>query len=61
MLCVNVDELYNNTEIYRFMPKSIFDALERAFLDGRQTAEVPESDYIRMIIEMQLNDGSQNN
>jgi hypothetical protein len=61
MLCITVSELYNKPEYYRFMPESIFSALEWAFLEGKPTAKVPEKDYIKMITEIQLNNGIQNN
>lgn len=48
MLCVNVDELYNKPDLYRYMPPAIFNLLEAAYLSGEVTAMIPEADYIHM-------------
>lgn len=55
------NEYYNLPKYYRYMTNGIFDALETAFLSGSETADVPEADFIKMITEIQLSDGSQNN
>ena len=57
MLCIAVDDFYHKPEYYRFMPESIFSALEKAFLEGEKTAIIPEKDYIKMITEININNG----
>lgn len=48
MMCVSVDELYNKPELYRFMPRTIFNLLETAYLSGDVNVMIPEADYIHM-------------
>ena len=59
--CIAVRDYYNNAHIYRFMPESIFSALEKAFLEGKPTAMVREKEYIKMITEININNGCQSN
>ena len=61
MLCIAVSDYYDHPEFYRFMPESIFNLLEQAYLDGQEKAVVPEADFIRMITEMNLRNGNQDN
>jgi len=42
-------EYYANTKYYGFMPESVFNALESAFLDGKETAEVPKPEFDTML------------
>jgi hypothetical protein len=63
---VRSSEYYNEPKYYRFMPRSIFDALENSVLTSVErydqiTCLVPESDFLRMINEIQLNNGSKDN
>jgi len=44
-IIINVDTFYSNRAYYPFLPASVFDALEAAYLDGKETAEVSEADY----------------
>jgi len=48
---INLSKYYNESKYYRFMPKSIFNALESAFLDCKEFAEVPKMEF-----ELMLND-----
>lgn len=49
MVEINVDEYYSNISYYPFIPASIFDALEAAFLNGSATVAVPVEEYSRML------------
>ena len=42
---INVDKFYSNRAYYPFIPGSIFQALENAYLSGKETALVPEDEY----------------
>lgn len=42
---VRVAPVYHNADLYRAMPRPVFDALEAAFLGGRETAELPAPLY----------------
>jgi len=46
---IKVSEYYNNPKYYRFMPESVFNALESAFLDGKETAEVSKVEFEAML------------
>ena len=46
---INLSEYYANPKYYRFMPESLFNALESAFLDGKETAEVPQPEFEAML------------
>lgn len=50
---VKISEYYNNPQYYPYMPETVFNALEAAFLDGKETAEVPEGDFNGMLAAMQ--------
>lgn len=43
------------------MSNIIFDSLEQSFFNGNKTALVPESDFLKMITEYNLNNGIQDN
>lgn len=45
MIEINVDKFYSNRAYYPFIPDSIFQALENAYLSGKETALVPEDEY----------------
>ena len=49
MIEIYISEYYNKPAFYPYMPASIFNALEQAFIDGRETARVPVADYDRMM------------
>lgn len=46
---INVDTFYSNRAYYPYIPASVFDALEAAFLEGKDTAVVSEADYSAMM------------
>ena len=45
---IDVNTFYFCRPLYIYMPRSVFDALEAAYLDGRCFAEVAEADYCSM-------------
>lgn len=61
LIDVILSQYYYRTELYRYMPKSIFDALETAYLAGNEIALVPECDFIKMVHEIILSNGIQSN
>lgn len=48
-ISINVDTFYSNRAYYPYIPAPIFDALEAAYLCGKETAEVSETDYSVMM------------
>lgn len=40
-----VKTFYSNRELYPFIPRHVFDALEAAYLDGREVITISEADY----------------
>lgn len=46
---INVDTFYANRAYYPYIPVPVFDALEAAYLEGSETALVPEADYLQMM------------
>lgn len=46
---INVDVFYARPEYYGFIPTSVFDALEAAFVEGKASAVVLRSDYNKMM------------
>ena len=60
MQCISVRDYYHKTELYRFIPPAVFDALEAAYLNGEPTAMIPESEYIKMSHNIILANGSEN-
>lgn len=61
MTKIIVNEFYNHPGLYRFMPRNIFDALEKAYLQGHETVSVSESDYLQMTHKMILKNGIEDN
>ncbi|OUN69516.1 hypothetical protein B5G10_11605 [Barnesiella sp. An55] len=49
MIEINVDKYYSNRAYYPFIPGSVFDALEKAYLSGKETALVQKCDYETMV------------
>ena len=49
MVEIEVDKYYSNRGYYPYMTAQVFDALEAAYLEGKETAEVSESDYNVML------------
>jgi hypothetical protein len=50
---IKVSEYYDNQKYYAFMPEIVFDALETAFLDGRDTAFVSKAAFDEMQKELE--------
>ncbi len=50
---IKIAEYYDNPQYYPYMPETVFNALERAFLNGQETAEVPKDDFNSMLAAMQ--------
>lgn len=46
---ISVPKFYGDSSYYDVMPRPVFDALEAAFIEGRETAEVPAEDYNTML------------
>ena len=46
---IKISEYYDNKKYYGHMPECVFDALETAFLDGKETAEVPKLEFEAML------------
>ena len=59
MIEIELNNYYNKPEHYRFMPKSVFLALESAYINGLLTANVPNEDFARMILLKQINEKPQ--
>lgn len=58
MIDIKTSEYYNKPGYYRFMTRSIFDALETAELEGPKDgqeifAQVPEDDFLKMIADFE--------
>jgi hypothetical protein len=49
---IKLSEYYDNPKYYAFMPEIVFDALEAAFLDGRDTAFVSKAAFDEMQKEL---------
>lgn len=49
MVEINVDMFYSNRTYYPFIPGSVFQALEDAYLEGKETALVPKCEYETMV------------
>lgn len=52
MVEINVDMFYSNRTYYPFIPGSVFQALEDAYLEGKETALVPEDEYNVMMFNI---------
>jgi hypothetical protein len=50
---IAIVEYYNKPQYFPFMPEVIFNALEAAFLEGKETAEVPKVEFESMLSEYQ--------
>jgi hypothetical protein len=42
---VAINTLYSNRELYPFIPRHVFDALEAAYLEGREIITIDEAEY----------------
>lgn len=50
-IAIKVADYYGNPSYYSVMSQTVFDALERAFLDGEQSALVLKSDFEGMLTD----------
>jgi hypothetical protein len=48
---IKISEYYSNPKYYAYMPEVVFSALESAFLDGLETAIIPQSAFDEMLKE----------
>lgn len=46
---IAINTYYSNRAYYPFIPRHVFDALEAAYLDGRETIVISEADYSAII------------
>ena len=46
---IEVAKYYGDRSYYEFMPRSVFNALETAFIAREATASVPEEDFNSMV------------
>ena len=46
---IKVDTFYSDRVYYPFLPLHVFDALEAAYLDGRETIVISEADYFAIV------------
>lgn len=60
MIDIYVSEFYNRPEYFPFMPATIFNALEQAFIDGDETARVSVSDFDTMMDKYKQSKTKQN-
>lgn len=42
---VAINTLYSNRELYPFIPRHVFDALEVAYLEGKEVITIDEAEY----------------
>lgn len=42
---IAINTLYSNRELYPFIPRHVFDALEAAYLDGKEVITIDEAEY----------------
>lgn len=42
---IKINALYPKRELYPFIPRNVFDALEAAYLDGREVITIDEAEY----------------
>lgn len=42
---IAINTLYSNRELYPFIPRHVFDALEAAYLDGKEVITIDETEY----------------
>ena len=50
---INLEPYYTNRAYYPYIPAPVFDALEAAFLEGKDKAEVPTEDYNLMMSDLE--------
>ena len=42
---IKINALYPKRELYPFIPRHVFDALEAAYLDGMEVITIDEAEY----------------
>ena len=42
---IAINTLYSNRELYPFIPRHVFDALEAAYLEGKEIITIDEAEY----------------
>ena len=50
---ITLAEYYNKPQYFPFMPEVVFNALETAFLEGKEITTVPKSEFEKMLLEYQ--------
>ncbi len=48
---IEVAKYYNNPAYFPYMPETVFNSLEAAFIAGEETAVVPKADFELMLSE----------
>lgn len=51
---IKVKDYYGNPDYYSVMPQAIFDALEAAYLDGQEFADVDKAQFDKMVWDYQI-------
>ena len=51
---IKVKDYYGNPDYYSVMPQAIFDALEAAYLDGQEFADVDKAQVDKMVWDYQI-------
>ncbi len=46
---IAINTLYSNRELYPFIPRHVFDALEAAYLDGKEVITINKADYFAIM------------
>lgn len=52
---IKVAEYYNQPKYYACMPEVVFNALEEAFIEGKESATVPKVAFEAMLLEFKAN------
>jgi hypothetical protein len=52
---IKVSEYYNQPKYFAYMPESVFNALEEAFVAGKEAAIVPKVAFEAMLSEFNNN------
>lgn len=52
---IKVAEYYNQPKYFAYMPEAVFNALEEAFIAGKETVFVPKVAFDAMILEFNNN------
>lgn len=52
---IKVAEYYNQPKYFPYMPEAVFNALEEAFIAGRELANVPKVAFETMLLEFKNN------